>query len=184
MLVLLLNNHALILTANNNIALCILQDVMSTRAHILPTRKWANFERLLIEPDPPAHGPFHGCFKHWANSQGSRNVKDQVVALLNNYGVYDPAMVSNPSMLQSLSRTIKDEMDTAKASKWTSLEAKCLYIEACGHKNVHQEKALGAVPRGYGIDAPCVAGTNKACQRQSQDARITEPEKVGIKLFE
>jgi hypothetical protein len=88
-----------------------------TRAHILPTRKWANFERLLFEPDPPAHGSFHGHFKRWANSQGSRNVKDQVVALLNHYGVYDPAMVSNPSMLQSLSRTIKDEMDTAKASR-------------------------------------------------------------------
>jgi hypothetical protein len=35
---------------------------------------------------------------------------------------------------------------------------------------VHQEGARGALPWEYGVDAPCVAGTNKARQRQSQDA--------------
>jgi hypothetical protein len=42
---------------------------MSTRAHIPPTRKWADLERLLFDPEPPAHGSFHGHFRHWANSQ-------------------------------------------------------------------------------------------------------------------
>jgi hypothetical protein len=61
-------------------------------------------------------------------------------------------------------------MDTAMASRWASLEAKCLCVEACGHENVQQEGALGALPWGYGVDAPCVVGTNKARQHQSQDA--------------
>ncbi len=166
MLVMLLSNRAIDLPVNNDIALCILQGVMLTRAHIPPTGKWADLERLLFEPDPPAHGPF----KRWANSQRLRNVKDRVVALLNHYGVYDPMMVSNPSMLQSLSRTIKAEMHTAEASRRASLEAERLRAEARGRENIRQEGALGALPWGYSVDAPRVAGTEEARQRQNQDA--------------
>jgi hypothetical protein len=68
-LVLLPNNHAIILPVNNDIVLCILQGVMSTRAHIPPTEKWANLEHLLFGPEHPAHVPFHGRFRCWANSQ-------------------------------------------------------------------------------------------------------------------
>jgi hypothetical protein len=42
---------------------------MLTRAHIPPTGKWANVKRLLFDMEPPAHGPFHGHFRRWANSQ-------------------------------------------------------------------------------------------------------------------
>jgi hypothetical protein len=164
------SDRAIILAVNHDIALIILQGVMSTRAHIPPTGKWAHLERLLFEPDPPAHGPFHGLFKCWADSQSSRNVKYRVVTLLNHHGVYDPMMVSNPSMLQSLSRTIKAKIDTAEASRRASLEAKHLCVEARGHKNLRQEGALDALPWGYSIDAPCVAGADEACQRQNQDA--------------
>jgi hypothetical protein len=113
------SNRAIELAVNHGIALIILQGVLSTRAHILPTGKWADLESLLFEPDPPAHGPFHGLFKCWADSQRSRNVKDRFVALLNHH----PLMVSNPSILQSLLRTIKAKMDTAKALRRASLKA-------------------------------------------------------------
>jgi hypothetical protein len=169
-LVLLPSNQAIILPANNDIAFCILQGVMLTRAHIPPNGKWADLERLLFEPGPPAQGPFHRCFKRWADSQRSRNMKDPVFTLLNHHGVYDPMMVSNLSMLQSLSRIIKDEMDTAEASIRASLEAERLRIEARGRKNIRQEGALGALPRGYGVDAPHVAGADKARRCQNQDA--------------
>jgi hypothetical protein len=43
--------------------------VMSTRAHIPPNRKWANLEHQFFHLEPPAHGPFHGLFRFWANSQ-------------------------------------------------------------------------------------------------------------------
>ncbi len=62
------SDRVIVLPVNNDITLCILQGVMLTKAHILPTGKWADLERLLFEPDPPAHGPFHGRFKRWANS--------------------------------------------------------------------------------------------------------------------
>jgi hypothetical protein len=68
-LALLPSNWVIVLTAKNNIALCILQGMMLIRAHIPPTRKWANLECLLFELDPPAHCPFQGCFRHWADSQ-------------------------------------------------------------------------------------------------------------------
>jgi hypothetical protein len=72
-LVLLPSNHAIVLAANNDIALCILQGVMSsTRAHNPPTRKWANLECLLFDPEPSAHGPFHGRFRCWAKSQQNK----------------------------------------------------------------------------------------------------------------
>jgi hypothetical protein len=79
-LVLLPSNHAIVLPVNNNIALCILHGMMSTRAHILPTRKWANLERLLFDPEPPAQGPFHGHFRRWADSQRykKRGMKDMM----------------------------------------------------------------------------------------------------------
>jgi hypothetical protein len=44
--------------ANSNIALCILQGLMWTRAHILPTGRLPNLERLLWEFHPPTPGPF------------------------------------------------------------------------------------------------------------------------------
>ncbi len=77
-LVLLPSYPAIFLAANINIALCILQSVMSTRAHILPTRKWADLEHLLFDPEPPAHGAFHGHFRCWANSKHykKRGTKD------------------------------------------------------------------------------------------------------------
>jgi hypothetical protein len=68
-LVLLPSNCAIILTTNNYIPLCILQGVMWTRAHIPPTGKWANLERLLFDPEPPAHGPFHGLIRFWVDSR-------------------------------------------------------------------------------------------------------------------
>ncbi len=82
-LVLLPSDRAIVLAANNNIALCILQGVMSTRAHIPPTGNWADLERLLFDPDLPAHGPFHGCFRRWADSQHykKRGVKDTSKAI-------------------------------------------------------------------------------------------------------
>jgi hypothetical protein len=77
-LVLLPSDCAIVLSVNNDIVLCILQDVMSTRAHIPPTRKWYNCERLLFDPELPAHGPFHGRFRRWADSQRyeKRGTKD------------------------------------------------------------------------------------------------------------
>ncbi len=96
-------------------------------------------------------------------------MKDRVIALLNHHGVYDPMMVSNPSMLQSLSRTIKAKMDTAEALRRASLEVERLRVEARGCKNVRQEGALGALPQGYGVDAPRVAGADETHQRQNQD---------------
>jgi hypothetical protein len=79
-LVLLPSNHAIVLAANNNIALCILWDVMLTRAHILPTGKWADLERLLFDPQPPTRGPFHGHFRCWTDSQlyKKRGTKDMM----------------------------------------------------------------------------------------------------------
>ncbi len=78
LLVLLPSDCAIVLTTNNGIALCILQDVMSTRAHIPPNRKWANLEHQFFHLEPPAHGPFHGLFRFWANSQRykKRGAKD------------------------------------------------------------------------------------------------------------
>jgi hypothetical protein len=77
-LVLLPSNHAIVLTANNDIALCILQGVMLTRAHILPIGKWANHECLLFDPEPPAPSPFHRLFSFLADSQHykKRGTKD------------------------------------------------------------------------------------------------------------
>jgi hypothetical protein len=97
-------------------------------------------------------------------------MKEQVISLLLHHGVYNPVVVSDPSMLQPLSRTIKDEMDMAEASRRASLEAKRLRVEVHERKNVRQEGALGALHWGYGVDAPRVAGANKARQRQNQDA--------------
>jgi hypothetical protein len=71
-------------------------------------------------------------------------MKEQVISLLLHHGVYDPVVVTNPSKLQSLSRKLKEEMDTAKAARRASLEAKCCCVEVHGHKNVHQEGALVA----------------------------------------
>jgi hypothetical protein len=72
--------RAIVLAINHDIALIILQGAMLTRAHIPATGKWADLERLLFEPDPPAHGPFHGLFKRWDDSQHykKRGTKDTV----------------------------------------------------------------------------------------------------------
>ncbi len=61
-------------------------------------------------------------------------------------------------------------MDTAKAARRAALDAKHLRSEAQGCKYVHQEGALGALPQGYGVNILHVAGTDKVCQCQNQDA--------------
>ncbi len=62
----------IILLANNDISLCILQGLMQTRAHILPTGRWANLEQLLWESKPPTLGPFHNSFRQYAKNMHPR----------------------------------------------------------------------------------------------------------------
>jgi hypothetical protein len=97
-------------------------------------------------------------------------MKDQVVALLNFHGVYDPMVVTKPSRLQSAAKHLKQEMDDAKAVRRAALDTKRVCQEACQRENMRQEGALGALPQGYGIEAPCVAGTNNERLWRNQDA--------------
>jgi hypothetical protein len=55
---LLPSGNQIVLPTNNNISLCILQGLMRTRYHILPTGRWANLEQLLWEPALPTPSPF------------------------------------------------------------------------------------------------------------------------------
>ena len=97
-------------------------------------------------------------------------MKDRVLAILGVYGVYDPTVVTNPSRLQTIARHLKDEMDDAKAARRAALDAERLRQEARQRQNVRQEGALGAIPQGYGVDAPRVAGANEEMQRHFQQA--------------
>jgi hypothetical protein len=69
-------------------------------------------------------------------------MKEQVVAILNFHGVYDPAVVRNPSRLQSTAKHLKQEMDDAKAVRRAALNAKHLYQEVHQHENVRQRVLL------------------------------------------
>ena len=71
-------------------------------------------------------------------------------------------MVTNPFHLQSLTKLAKDEMDAAKADCRAAQDAERLHQEAHQCANVCQEGALGALPRGYGIAAPRVAGPRRS----------------------
>jgi hypothetical protein len=51
-------------------------------------------------------------------------MKEQVIALLNFHGVYDPAVVTNLSRLQSVAKYLKHEMDHAEAVRRAALNAK------------------------------------------------------------
>jgi hypothetical protein len=97
-------------------------------------------------------------------------MKERVVALLNFHGVYDSAEVTNPSRLQSAAKHLKHEMDHAKAVSRAALDAKRACQESHQRENVCQEGALGALPQGYGIKAPCVAGANDELLHRNQDA--------------
>jgi hypothetical protein len=96
-------------------------------------------------------------------------MKDQLVALLNFHGVYDPTVVKNPSRLQSVAKHLKQEMDDAKAVRRAALDAERACKEARQHENMHQDGALGALPQGYGVKAPCVAGADEERLRCNQD---------------
>ncbi len=61
-------------------------------------------------------------------------------------------------------------MDDAKAARQAALDAERLHQEAHQHQNVRQEGALGAIPQGYGVDAPHVAGANAEQQCHFQQA--------------
>jgi hypothetical protein len=97
-------------------------------------------------------------------------MKERVVALLNFRGVYDLAVVTNPSRLQSMAKHLKNEMDHAKTVRSAALDAKHSRQESRQHKNVRQEGALGALPQGYGVKPPRVAGTNDELLLRNQDA--------------
>ncbi len=73
---------------------------MRTRAHIPPTGRWANLKRLLWELEPPAPGPFHGCFRQWSEAQQCRNIKDHIISLIAFHGDYNPEVQTNPSQLK------------------------------------------------------------------------------------
>ncbi len=76
----------------------------------------------------------------------------------------------NLSLLELIVKQLKEEMHATKAARVSGLDAKRLRVEACGHENVRQEGSLGALPQGYGIKAPHVAGANEARRLQKQDA--------------
>jgi hypothetical protein len=73
-------------------------------------------------------------------------MKDQVIAILNFHGVYDPGVVTIPSRIQSAAKHLIQEMDDARAVRRAALDAKRIRQEARQRKNVRQEGALGALP--------------------------------------
>jgi hypothetical protein len=102
---------------------------------------------------------------------GPRSMKEQVIALLNFHGVYDPVVVTNPSRLQSITKHLKHEMDHAEAVRRAALNAERARQESHQRKNVCQEGALGALPQGYSVEqAPHVAGANDERLCHNQDA--------------
>jgi hypothetical protein len=166
---LLPSGHQIVLPANTGISLHIFHGLMRARSHIPPTGRWANLERLLWELEPPTPSPFHGSFRQWAKNMRPGSMKEQVVALLNFHGVYDPAVVTNPSRLQSTAKHLKHEMDHAKTVRRAALNAERAHQESRQHKNVHQEGALGALPQGDSVIAPRVAGANNERLHCNQD---------------
>ncbi len=77
--------------------------------------------------------------------------------------------MTNPSRLQSAAKHLKHEMDHAKAVRRAALDAERACQEPGQHKNVHQKGALGALPQGYGVKAPHVAGANNERLCHNQD---------------
>jgi acyl-CoA reductase-like NAD-dependent aldehyde dehydrogenase len=65
-------------------------------------------------------------------------MKDRVHAILGVYGVYDPAVVMNPSQLQTIARHLKDEIDDAEAAHRAARDAERLRQEARQRQNVRQ----------------------------------------------
>jgi hypothetical protein len=59
-------------------------------------------------------------------------------------------------------------MDSSKAARQAAIHEERILQEARQRKNVHQEGALGAIPQGYGVVPPRVAGANEEEQRQNQ----------------
>jgi hypothetical protein len=61
-----------------------------------------------------------------------QNMKDWVVAILVSfYGMYDPAVVTNPSHLQSLAKLAKNEMEGKKGSGQNHLNCKLIASSSC-----------------------------------------------------
>jgi hypothetical protein len=143
---------------------------MRVRSHVPPAGRWGDLEQLLWESEPPSLGPFHGVFKRWGESMRARNIKERVLALLIVFWDYNPTVLTNPSRLQSTVKHLKDEMDAAEAERRAALEAERLRQEARQRENLRQETALGALPRGYGVDAPRVDGVVGERQRRDQGA--------------
>jgi hypothetical protein len=94
-------------------------------------------------------------------------IRDRVVAILNHHGTYDPTIVTNPTQLP---KEIKEEMDAAMAARQAAADASRLIRDERAAENVRQEGAFGAIPRGYGVDAPHVPGANQARQCRNQVA--------------
>ncbi len=72
----------------------------------------------------------------------SKNMKDHVVSMLSlsHHGMYDPAVVMNPSHLQASMNHMKDEMDTTEAACQAALHAnKHLLQEMHLFEKVRQE---------------------------------------------
>jgi hypothetical protein len=98
------------------------------------------------------------------------NIKDRVISLLTFHGEFNPAVQTNPSQLELIAKHLKEEIHAVKAAMMSCLDAKRLCVAVRGHKKVHQEGALGALPQGYSTNALRVASANKARWLQNQDA--------------
>ena len=92
LLPLLPSSKAIITPACDDLALCILQGVLSTRAHLPSSAgggKWPDLERLLWSSGTRP-GPFNAVYRRWSEAQRSRNMKDHVLALLSHHCNSDP----------------------------------------------------------------------------------------------
>ena len=171
LLPLLPSSKAIITRAWDDLALCILQGVLTARAHLPSSAgggKWPDLERLLWSSGARP-SPFNAMYRRWSEAQCSRNMKDRVLALLSHHGDFDPEE-GGVSALGSLAKRLKDERDVAENARLQAAATKAARLEARSRENVCQEGALGALPRAYGVDAPRVSGAAEAHQRQNQDA--------------
>ena len=92
----------------SDIPICtaILQAVSSADAHVPPNRFSA---ALLVLWTPARNGPFDGQFLPWAALRASRNIKDRVMAIMDQFSQWDNDTTPYPTALQSLAKRLFDE---------------------------------------------------------------------------
>ena len=150
------SDAAIVLPNYEDVAQCILESIISARAHLRPN-KLSSVLPLLWADD--GSGVFDGRLSPWSAGCARRRIGERISALIAQYSSQHAAS-QFPTVIMNFAKRIQDEAAADQHDVKNCQLVNDQQAERCQNANNKREGALGLLPRGRGTGIPVIQEAN------------------------